>query len=222
MDVAALRAKIRDIKNFPTEGILFKDITTLLKDGPAWRFAVDSLASHYQTDGVEIVVGVESRGFIFGGAIAHQLNAGFVPVRKLGKLPGKTIEVEYELEYGRDALAMHEGRRSEPRVRRVDQARHGRAPDAVEAAAGRQLSVRQHHDLHPARLSARLRVLRAAPAPGSAALRQVCRDAHPERRGDRLRAHGVGDRAGVGAGGVLRALRRGERRAREARPRPAA
>ena len=108
MDVAELRAKIRDIKDFPTEGILFKDITTLLKDGPAWRFAVDSLASHYQKDGVELVVGVESRGFIFGGAIAHQLNAGFVPVRKLGKLPAKTIEVEYELEYGRDALAMHE------------------------------------------------------------------------------------------------------------------
>ena len=108
MDVAALRAKIRDIKDFPTEGILFKDITTLLKDGPAWRYAVDSLASHYQKDKVDVVVGVESRGFIFGGAIAHQLNAGFVPVRKLGKLPGKTIEVEYELEYGRDALAMHE------------------------------------------------------------------------------------------------------------------
>ncbi|HET7343306.1 MAG TPA: adenine phosphoribosyltransferase [Methylomirabilota bacterium] len=108
MDVADLRAKIRDIKDFPTEGILFKDITTLLKDGPAWRFAVDSLASYYQHDRVEVVVGVESRGFIFGGAIAHQLNAGFVPVRKLGKLPGKTIEVEYELEYGRDALAMHE------------------------------------------------------------------------------------------------------------------
>ena len=108
MDVADLRAKIRDIKDFPTEGILFKDITTLLKDGPAWRFAVDSLASHYQKERVDVVVGVESRGFIFGGAIAHQLNAGFVPVRKLGKLPGKTIEVEYELEYGRDALAIHE------------------------------------------------------------------------------------------------------------------
>ncbi len=108
MDVAALRAKIRDIKDFPTEGILFKDITTLLKDGPAWRFAVDSLASRYQADRVDVVVGVESRGFIFGGAIAHQLRAGFVPVRKIGKLPGKTIEVEYELEYGRDALAMHE------------------------------------------------------------------------------------------------------------------
>ena len=108
MDVAALRAKIRDIKDFPTEGILFKDITTLLRDGPAWRFAVDSLASRYQADRVDVVVGVESRGFIFGGAIAHQLQAGFVPVRKIGKLPGKTIEVEYELEYGRDALAMHE------------------------------------------------------------------------------------------------------------------
>jgi adenine phosphoribosyltransferase len=108
MDIADLKAKIRDIKDFPTEGILFKDITTLLKDGPAWRYAVDSLASHYQKDKVDVVVGVESRGFIFGGAIAHQLNAGFVPVRKLGKLPGKTIEVEYELEYGRDALAMHE------------------------------------------------------------------------------------------------------------------
>ena len=108
MDEAALRAKIRDIKDFPTEGILFKDITTLLKDGPAWRYAVDSLASRYQGERVDVVVGVESRGFIFGGAIAHQLQAGFVPVRKLGKLPAKTIEVEYELEYGRDALAMHE------------------------------------------------------------------------------------------------------------------
>jgi adenine phosphoribosyltransferase len=108
MDVAELRAKIRDIKDFPTEGILFKDITTLLRDGPAWRFAVDSLASRYQADRVDVVVGVESRGFIFGGAIAHELQAGFVPVRKIGKLPGKTIEVEYELEYGRDALAMHE------------------------------------------------------------------------------------------------------------------
>jgi adenine phosphoribosyltransferase len=108
MNVAELRTKIRDIKDFPTEGILFKDITTLLKDGPAWRFAVDALASQYQHERVDLVVGVESRGFIFGGAIAHQLNAGFVPVRKLGKLPGKTIEVEYELEYGRDALAMHE------------------------------------------------------------------------------------------------------------------
>jgi adenine phosphoribosyltransferase len=106
--VAALRAKIRDIKDFPTEGILFKDITTLLKDGPAFRAVVDMLAANYANDRIDVVVGIESRGFIFGGAVAHQLGAGFVPVRKLGKLPGKTIEVEYELEYGRDALAMHE------------------------------------------------------------------------------------------------------------------
>ncbi len=108
MDLASLRGKIRDIKNFPTEGILFKDITTLLKDGPAFRYVVDLLAERYQQERVEIVVGIESRGFIFAGALAHQLRAGFVPVRKLGKLPGKTIEVEYELEYGRDALAVHE------------------------------------------------------------------------------------------------------------------
>jgi adenine phosphoribosyltransferase len=108
MDIGDLRAKIRDIKDFPTEGILFKDITTLLKDAPAFHRVLDLLAERYQRERVDVVVGVESRGFIFGGALAHQLHAGFVPVRKLGKLPGKTIEVEYELEYGRDALAVHE------------------------------------------------------------------------------------------------------------------
>ena len=108
MEIADLRAKIRDIKDFPTEGILFKDITTLLKEGPAFAAVLDMLAKKYEKERVEIVVGVESRGFIFGGALARQLGAGFVPVRKLGKLPGKTIEVEYELEYGRNALAVHE------------------------------------------------------------------------------------------------------------------
>ena len=108
MNVADLRAKIRDIKDFPTEGILFKDITTLLKDGPAFRYVIDTFVRRYRSERVDVVVGIESRGFIMGGAIAHQLEAGFVPVRKLGKLPGKTIEVEYELEYGRDALAIHE------------------------------------------------------------------------------------------------------------------
>jgi adenine phosphoribosyltransferase len=121
MELADLRAKIRDIKDFPTEGILFKDITTLLKDGPAFRFVIDHLAERYRTAGVDVVVAVESRGFIFGGALAHQLDAGFVPVRKLGKLPGKTIEVEYELEYGRDALAVHEDAiRAGQRVLAVD------------------------------------------------------------------------------------------------------
>src|SRR3989454_306660 len=108
MNIADLRAKIRDIRDFPTEGILFKDITTLLKDGPAFHYVIDVLAGRYQKERVDVVVAVESRGFIFGGALAHELSAGFVPVRKLGKLPGKTIEVEYELEYGRDALAIHE------------------------------------------------------------------------------------------------------------------
>src|SRR5438105_10403432 len=99
MEIADLRARIRDVKDFPTEGILFKDITTLLKDGPAFRSVIDTLAKRYMQSGVDVVVGIESRGFIFAGALAHQLNAGFVPVRKLGKLPAKTVQVEYELEY---------------------------------------------------------------------------------------------------------------------------
>ena len=108
MNADDLRAKIRDIKDFPTEGILFKDITTLLKDGPAFRWVIDALAKRYITAGIDVVVGIESRGFIFAGALAHQLGAGLVPVRKLGKLPAKTVQVEYELEYGRSALAIHE------------------------------------------------------------------------------------------------------------------
>jgi adenine phosphoribosyltransferase len=108
IELAELRAKIRDIKDFPTEGVLFRDITTLLKDGSAWRAVIDHLASTYADARVDLVVGVESRGFIFGGAVAHQLEAGFVPVRKRGKLPARTIEEEYALEYGRDVLAIHE------------------------------------------------------------------------------------------------------------------
>ncbi|HZS32254.1 MAG TPA: adenine phosphoribosyltransferase [Methylomirabilota bacterium] len=108
MDLSELKAKIRDIKDFPTEGVLFRDITTLLRDPPAFRYVLDQLATAHLQSRVEIVVGVESRGFIFAAPLAHELGAGFVPVRKLGKLPAKTIEVEYELEYGRDALAMHE------------------------------------------------------------------------------------------------------------------
>ncbi len=80
----------------------------MLKDGPAWASVIDHLASKYHTSLIDVVVGVESRGFIFGGALAHQLKAGFVPVRKRGKLPARTIEEEYELEYGRDVLAIHE------------------------------------------------------------------------------------------------------------------
>ena len=121
MDIAELKGKIRDIKDFPSEGVLFKDITTLLKDGPSFQFVVDSFARRYEPERVDVVVGVESRGFILGGALAHQLKAGFVPVRKPGKLPSKTIEVEYELEYGRDTLARHEdGIKRGQRVLAVD------------------------------------------------------------------------------------------------------
>ena len=121
MDLAALRAKIRDVQDFPTEGILFKDITTLLQDGTAFRFVIDTLAKRYVAQRIDIVVGIESRGFIFAGALAHQLNAGFVPVRKPGKLPSKTIHLEYELEYGRSALAIHEDAvRRDQRVLIVD------------------------------------------------------------------------------------------------------
>src|SRR6266852_7342513 len=91
MDVAALRSKIRDIKDFPTEGILFKDITTLLKDGPAWTAVIEHLAAKPGKGTVDVVVGVEARGFIFGGGIAQQLGGGVVPVRKKGKLPSRVI-----------------------------------------------------------------------------------------------------------------------------------
>jgi adenine phosphoribosyltransferase len=108
MDVGDLKVKIRDIKDFPTEGILFKDITTLLKDGPAWASVIEHLAAKHRQSNVDVVVGIESRGFIFGGVLAQQLGAGFVPVRKKGKLPFRVIEEEYALEYGRDVLAIHE------------------------------------------------------------------------------------------------------------------
>jgi len=98
---------IRSIPDFPKEGIVFRDITTLLKDGDALRRAVDELAAPFEGDGVDLVVGAEARGFILGGAVACKLGAGFVPVRKAGKLPAETIEETYELEYGTDTVALH-------------------------------------------------------------------------------------------------------------------
>ena len=108
MEIRELAARIREIKDFPTEGILFRDITTLLKDGRAWASVIEHLTERYRAAPVDVVVGVESRGFIFGGALARELGTGFVPVRKRGKLPARTIEEEYALEYGRDVLAMHD------------------------------------------------------------------------------------------------------------------
>jgi adenine phosphoribosyltransferase len=108
MEIRELAARVREIKDFPTEGILFRDITTLLKDGPAWASVIEHMVARYRRTPVDIVVGVESRGFIFGGAVARELGTGFVPVRKRGKLPGPTIEEEYALEYGRDVVAIHQ------------------------------------------------------------------------------------------------------------------
>jgi len=104
MDLAEM---IRDVPDFPKEGILFKDITTLIKDPQAFKQVVDILAGHYAGKKIDLVVAVEARGYIFGAPVAYQLGAGFVPVRKVGKLPAETVREEYELEYGTDSVEMH-------------------------------------------------------------------------------------------------------------------
>ena len=101
------KALIRQVKDFPKPGILFYDITTLLKDGPAFRKITDDLTERYRGQKIAKVVGIESRGFIFGGPLAYRLGAGFVPVRKAGKLPADIFEVKYNLEYGSNSLAVH-------------------------------------------------------------------------------------------------------------------
>lgn len=103
-----LKKLIREVPDFPKPGILFYDITTLLKDPTGLHRAVDSLANHYVGRKIDRVVGIEARGFIFAPMVAYRLNAGFVPVRKPKKLPAKTARVEYALEYGKDALEIHE------------------------------------------------------------------------------------------------------------------
>ena len=103
-----LKKKIRKIPDFPKEGILFYDVTTLLKDADGLRQAIDLMAARYTDAEVDKVVGIESRGFILAPAIATRLGAGFVPVRKPGKLPAKTLEVSYDLEYGQDRIEIHE------------------------------------------------------------------------------------------------------------------
>ena len=105
MDV--LKAKIRHVPDFPKAGILFYDVTTLLRDPQGLKLAIDSLAQPFDGRGIELVVGIESRGFILGAAVADRIGAGFVPVRKLGKLPAATIKASYALEYGSDSLEMH-------------------------------------------------------------------------------------------------------------------
>ncbi len=102
-----LRRLIREVPDFPKPGILFYDITTLLKDPAAFREVIDRMVEQVRGTPIDLVVGMESRGFIFSAPIAYQLEAGFVPVRKLGKLPAETIEVEYALEYGTATLEIH-------------------------------------------------------------------------------------------------------------------
>ncbi|MBW8713978.1 MAG: adenine phosphoribosyltransferase, partial [Acidobacteria bacterium] len=102
-----LKAKIRHVPDFPKAGILFYDITTLLRDPAGFRLAIDSMAMPFQDKSIGVVVGVESRGFIFGSAVADRIGAGFVPVRKVGKLPSERIRASYDLEYGTDSLEMH-------------------------------------------------------------------------------------------------------------------
>ena len=102
-----LASTIRSVPDFPVKGILFYDITTLLKNPEALKESIDQLASRYQNTAIDLVVGVESRGFIYGTALAYKLGAGFVPVRKPGKLPAETLVESYELEYGTNSIEIH-------------------------------------------------------------------------------------------------------------------
>src|SRR3989337_2562618 len=106
-DIATIRQAIRDIPNFPKPGVVFKDITPLLSNGPLFKQTIDLLANRYQNQRVDMVLGMESRGFIVGAALACKLGAGFCIVRKPGKLPYETHRASYELEYGTDALEIH-------------------------------------------------------------------------------------------------------------------
>jgi adenine phosphoribosyltransferase len=106
--IALIQSRIRDVPDFPKPGILFKDVTPLLGDGAAFRLTTDLLAERVASSKPELIVGIESRGFIFGAALSERLGVGFVPVRKPGKLPFRTTRESYSLEYGTDALEMHE------------------------------------------------------------------------------------------------------------------
>lgn len=107
-DIDRLKTLIRDVKDFPKAGIVFKDFTPLLRDPAGLALAVELMANPYRGTGVELVVGAESRGFIFGIALAQSLSCGFVPVRKPGKLPWKKHAISYELEYGSDTMEIHQ------------------------------------------------------------------------------------------------------------------
>src|SRR3989339_1841453 len=102
-----LKAKIRTIPDWPEKGVMFRDITTLLKDAEAFQKTIDMLSQRYKTQDIDIIAGIESRGFIIGSALADRLGIGFIPIRKKGKLPYETIREDYSLEYGRDSVEIH-------------------------------------------------------------------------------------------------------------------
>ena len=140
-----LKQHIRHIPDFPKAGILFYDITTLLRDRDGFRTTIEMMSSRFEKEGIEAVVGIESRGFILGAAVAHRLGAGFIPIRKPGKLPSTTYKEHYELEYGTDSLEVHD-----------DAARHGQRILIVDdvlatggtAAAAAQLVKKLGGELH--------------------------------------------------------------------------
>ena len=103
----SLKSKIRSVPDFPKAGINFFDITTLLRDKDGFRLTIEALAKPFEGENIDVVVGVESRGFILGGAVADRLGTGFAPVRKKGKLPSETVQETYDLEYGTDCLEIH-------------------------------------------------------------------------------------------------------------------
>lgn len=107
LDSDQLKRLIREVPDFPKKGILFYDITTLLKDKVGFATLIDRLSEHYVDQKIDLVLGMEARGFIFAPALAYRLNAGFVPVRKVGKLPAETVKFDYALEYGTNSLEMH-------------------------------------------------------------------------------------------------------------------
>ena len=149
MSAEDLRSKIREIPDFPKPGILFYDITTLLKDAAAYKESIDLMLAPYAGEQIDLVVGMESRGFIFSAPMAYQIDAGLVPVRKLGKLPAETISVEYALEYGSNTLEIHRdavaaGPEGPHRGRPARDRRHGQGHDRAHRAAqgrGRRAGV---------------------------------------------------------------------------------
>ncbi len=102
-----LKEFVRDIPDFPQKGVMFRDITTLIKEPAAFKYVIDSIVNRYRNAKIDKVVSIEARGYIFGGAIAYNLNCGIVPVRKLGKLPAETVRMEYDLEYGKSIIEIH-------------------------------------------------------------------------------------------------------------------